>query len=181
MRYKPDMRRAASPREIGIGILGLALLAAGCGGNSGIGSGIAQYVGSWHYDESAGVLTCGEDKLNESPLGNKTFGAGVSADIVDLSESPVDSAIFCNLGFDVAGPVATAITDQTCALTGGVAVLSFGADDVWTFTMTGPNKAEEVAKMTLTVTQPGTNIGDPPSTTLCYFQLAAHLTKVSKD
>jgi hypothetical protein len=178
------MRHARSPRQIVIGILSVALLAgaaAGCGSNGGIGSGIAQFAGSWHYDEARGVLACGDDKLDESPLGNKTLAAGVSADLVDLSESPIDSAIFCNFGFDVAGPVASIVPDQTCKLTGGIAELSFGANDLWTITLNGPTKAEEMARVTLTVTQPGPNVGDPPQISLCSFELVAHLTKVSKD
>jgi len=178
------MRRARSLGEIGLAVLGLALGAVGCGGG-GLGGPTEQFAGSWRYGEGTGSLTCGQDSIDETPRGNKILATGVGVALVDLTESPLDSAIFCDLGFDVAGPIATARTDQTCSLTGGLDVLSFDIDqdppDLWTFTLNSPTTASEVARATLTVTQPSPNIGEAPAMYKCTFQMTAHLDRVSKD
>src|SRR4051794_27611855 len=119
LRYKPPMPRVCSLGQTGL--LGLALATAGCGGDGGISSEITQFLGTWHYDNAVGSLTCGMDKLDETPRGNKTFATGLGVDVVDVSESPIDPGTFCDFGFDAAGPVATAATKQSCALTGNLA------------------------------------------------------------
>jgi hypothetical protein len=180
------MHRALSLGQIGIAFLGLGLVAAGCGGGS-LNGPTEQFAGAWRYvtGQATGSLTCGMSVIDETPQGNKILATGVDGALVDLNASPIDSAIFCDFAFDVAGPVATAHTDQTCAQTGGQDVMSFDTTrdppDLWTFTLNSPTTAEEVARMTVTGTQPGLNIGDPPTTFHCDYQMTAHLQRVSKD
>jgi hypothetical protein len=160
----------------GLGCIALSGLGAGCGGST---DAVAQFTGAWHYDSATGVVTCASgDTIDEPPMGDKTFGAGVSVPLVDLSVSPLDSAIYCNFAFDVMGPYATAQAGQICALTGGDEL----SVDAWTFTLVnGPTTAQEKANATIHITTPGTNVGDPPILTTCSYVLSARLTKVSKD
>src|SRR4051812_6054351 len=113
------MRRASSLGQTVVAVLGLALFAAGCGGGS-LGGPTDQFAGSWRYvqGEASGSLTCGDSVIDETPRGNKIMATGVGVALVDLTSSPIDSGIYCDFGFDVAGPVATARTNQTCAQTG---------------------------------------------------------------
>jgi hypothetical protein len=121
---------------LGTCLLGLVLGAAGCGSDGTPAGPGAAFVGTWLYGQATGALTCDDGVIDETPGGNKTFATGVDdGTIVDLTRSVLDSAITCDFAFDVSGPVATARTDQTCAMTGGLDVLSFKAADAWTFTL----------------------------------------------
>jgi hypothetical protein len=156
---------------------------AGCGSDTSPAEG---FVGTWHYDLAQSTVTCGEDTLDQPPAPNKTFALGVATALVDLSPSPLDSAINCDLGFDVAGPVATVKAGQVCTLTGGDTVTVDHTNDntaspLWTFTLNSPTAAEELAMATIHFTLPGANVGDPPTETTCSYSLTAHLTRLSKD
>jgi hypothetical protein len=168
----------------------LALCAAGCGSGNLAGP-TEQFVGTWQYDgaQASGSLTCGISTIDETPRGNRVFATGVDAPLVDLTASDLDSAINCNFRFDVAGPVATARTDQTCALTGAKNIIAFNppdappkdASDAWTFTLLSATAAEENVRATLIVYQTPTQIGDPPTMAYCDYQMMARLVRVSKD
>jgi hypothetical protein len=174
---------------VGTCLLGLALATAGCGSEGTPAGPGAAFVGSWLYGQATGSLTCADGAIDETPGGNKELATGVEdGTVVDLSRSVLDSAINCDFAFDVKGPVATARTDQTCAMTGGLDVLSFKPasdtkpkDDAWTFTLLSPTTAEEVVQMTLTMTTPSPDIGGQPTSVDCLLEIAAHLRRVSKD
>jgi hypothetical protein len=172
------MRRTRSRLKLGLPTVAVALGAlAGCAAPPLESTN--QYLGTWHYDQAAGTLECPDgNKIDETPFGNQTLAPGIDAPLVDVTASPVDSDIFCNFGFDIAGPVATARVGQTCKLTGGLEILEV---DSWTFTLNSPTTAEEVAATTVHVTTPGTNVGDAPTTVDCTFGFTAHLAKVAKD
>jgi hypothetical protein len=156
-------------------LLGVAL--GGCGDSTSTDPADA-FVGTWHYDQSSGAITCpNSDPIDEAPIGNKTFGLGVSAPLVDLTPSPVDPATFCNTYFDISGAVATAHTDASCTITGGDIVTV----DSWTFSLTSPTTAEEKAATTLHITMPAVPPATTPTTSTCAFASMAVLTRVAKD
>lgn len=164
--------------------LTLGALAAGCGdsnGGNGSSTGPADaFVGTWYYNQVQSVLQCpGADPANQLPEPNKTFAHGASAALVDLSPSPLLPGVFCDFGFDVdsTGAVATARGGQTCALT---TLDSLSIDtttdgtSLWTFTLNSSTTAEEVVQATAHFQIAG-------QVESCYWKLAAHLTRVSKD
>ena len=157
----------------GLGVLGVA--ASGCGDSTVDPA--EQFVGAWSYDRSVGQLNCGGEPIDESPTGNKTFGLGVTAPLVDLTISPADDTTFCDTPFDVDGPVATARTTQSCTLLGGDTLTI----DHWTFSLTSATTAEEQAAATFHSTQPATITGTMPTPISCAFTSTATLTRVSKD
>jgi hypothetical protein len=157
----------------------LALLGAvalgGCGDTTDPAD---QFAGTWHYDQSSGAITCPlSDPIDEAPTGNKLFGLGVSAPLVDLSSSPVDPMTFCNTNFDISGVVATARTDAGCTITGGDLVTV----DSWTFSLTSATTAEEKAATTLHITTPAVAPATTPTTSTCAYKSMALLTRVAKD
>jgi hypothetical protein len=158
-------------------VLGVAL--GGCGDSASADPADA-FVGTWQYDQSTGAITCpGSDPIDEAPIGNKTFGLGVSAPLVDLTASPVDPATFCNTEFDISpsGAVATARTDASCTVTGGDTVTV----DAWTFSLTSATTAEEKAAATIHITLSAVAPATTPTTTTCAFTSMALLTRVAKD
>jgi hypothetical protein len=161
----------------------LALLGAvalgGCGGDATTVDPADAFVGTWHYDQSTGAITCPPPTgpIDEAPLGNMTFGVGVSAPLVDLTPSPVDPATFCNLNFDISGAVATARTDATCTITGGDTVTV----DSWTFSLTSATTAEEKASVSIHSTVAPIPPATTSTTTVCQYTSMALLTRVAKD
>jgi len=160
-----------------VALLGVGL--GGCGDTTSADPADA-FVGTWHYDQSTGAITCPlSDPIDEAPIGNKTFGLGVSAPLVDLTPSPVDPMTFCNTSFDISasGAVATARIDASCTITGGDTVTV----DKWTFSLTSPTTAEEVAATTLHITSPAVPPATTPTMSTCAFASMALLTRVAKD
>jgi hypothetical protein len=155
----------------------LAVALVGCGDSTSTDPADA-FVGTWHYDQSSGAITCpNSDPLDEAPIGNETFGFGVSAPLVDLTPTPVDLATFCNTYFDISGAVATARTDASCTITGGDIVTV----DSWTFSLTSATTAEEKAATTLHITLPAVAPATTPTTSTCAYTSMALLTRVAKD
>jgi hypothetical protein len=162
-------------------LLALAAVGAGCGdSNSGTTADPADaFAGTWLYNEVQSVVQCpGAALTNAPPDPNKTFAHGVSSALVDLSQSPLLSGVFCDFAFDVdsSGTTATARADQTCSLTSLDSVSidkSMGAS-LWTFTLTSATTAEEVVQATAHFQITG-------QVESCSWNLAAHLTRVSKD
>jgi hypothetical protein len=160
-----------------LALLGTVALG-GCGGDATTVDPADAFVGTWHYDQSTGAITCpNSDPVDEAPIGNKTFGVGVSAPLVDLTPSPVDPATFCNTDFDISGPVATARTDASCTITGGDIVTV----DAWTFSLTSATTAEETAATTLHITVAPIPPATTPTTNNCAYKSMALLTRVAKD
>jgi hypothetical protein len=157
----------------------LATLGAGCGG-SGSADPADAFVGTWLYGEAQSVLQCpGADPTNQLPEPNKTFAHGVAAPLVDLSPSPLLPGVFCDFYFyvDPTGTIATAQAGQTCALTSldSVSVdASQSGAALWTFSLTSASTAEEVVQATAHFQIAG-------KIESCSWNLAAHLTRVSKD
>lgn len=156
----------------------LAVVGAGLAGCGADASPADDFVGTWLYDyaQTKSTVQClNSDPLDQPPAPNKTFGRGVSAPLVDLSVSPLDSAVFCDFEFDVAGPVATIKAGQTCTLTGGDTLTI----DEWTFTqVNSPTTAEELVDGTIHLTLP-TPTG--PQEETCAWSLVAHLTRIAKE
>jgi hypothetical protein len=181
IRGTPDLAVAALRA---LAILGaLAGVGAGCGNGSSDPTTTADaaddFVGTWRYDQWSSVLQCpGSSATDQPPQPNKTFARGITSALVDLSPSPLLDGVFCDFGFDVAFPIATAQSNQTCAVTG---VDTFTIDQkagngppLWTFTLNSATTAEEIVQGTLHIQGTGT-------TETCSWNLAAHLTRVSKD
>lgn len=160
-------------------LVACAVALAGVGGCGGTAADPADaFVGTWQYDQSTGAINCPNSApIDETPIGNKTFGFGVSAPLVDLTPSPVDSMTICNTGFDISGPVATARTDVGCTITGGDVVTI----DSWTFSLTSATTAEEKAATTLHITMPAVAPATTPTTSTCAYTSMAVLTRVAKD
>jgi hypothetical protein len=164
---------------LGAALAAVATLAAGCGDTSPSGSPADDFVGTWFYNEVLeSVVQCpNADPLIEPPDPNKIFAHGTFAPLVDLSPSPILPGVFCDLGFSVSNGIATAVPDQTCALTAlDNFTIDVGADGapLWTVTLNGPTSATEVAQATVHFNQSG-------KASTCSWNLAAHLTRVSKD
>ena len=158
-----------------LALLGVVL--GGCGDTTTVDPADA-FVGTWHYDQSTGAIMCPlADPIDEAPIGNKTFGYGVEAPLVDLTASPVDPATFCNTYFDISGPVATARTDASCTITGGDIVTV----DSWTFSLTSATTAKEVVAESLHITTAPVPPATMPMTKVCAFNSMALLTRVAKD
>ncbi|HVU52840.1 MAG TPA: hypothetical protein VHL80_19295 [Polyangia bacterium] len=174
---------SAPARSAAVAAVALALsaLGAGCGDSNGGTSDPADaFVGTWSYNEVQSVLQCpNAAPVNQLPDPNKTFARGVSSALVDLSQSPLLSGVFCNFQFDIdgSGTVATARTGQTCALT---SLDSVSIDDttagtsLWTFTLNSATTAEEIVQATAHFQITGTIQS-------CSWNLLAHLTRVSKE
>ncbi len=171
--------RSALPTVAALGLM--AIVVASCGDSaSDPGQG---FVGTWHYDDGTGIVTCEDgNTINLPPTGNKTFAPGLTKGIVDVSISPLDSAVYCNLAYDIVGFVASARAGQVCYLTGGdtFTVTDADAQEYATFTLTSPTQAEELSLGNIHITQPGP-LGSPPVMTTCRYDLTGHLTKVAKD
>jgi hypothetical protein len=175
------MSRALPSVTGAIALVLLGTLAAGCGDSNGTTTGPADaFVGTWYYSQVQSVLQCpGADPTNQLPEPNKTFAHGASAALVDLSPSPLLPGVFCDFGFDVdsTGAVATARGGQTCALTSLDSLSIDKTTDgtsLWTFTLNSPTTAEEVIQATAHFQIAG-------QIESCSWNLAAHLTRVSKD
>jgi hypothetical protein len=159
---------------------------AGCGDGgtarnplTGGGTDVGAFLGTWHYDQASGAVTCaGGAPVDLPPSGNKQFATGTAADVVDVSLSPVDPTIFCDFGFDLDGDGFHAVmtANQVCTLTGGDQL----KPTTWRFTLLGPDKAEEVGGATINInfTDPATGV---PSVGVCQYSMMALLTRVAKD
>jgi len=138
------------------------------------------YVGTWHYEEVRSSIQCpGGDPFDQPPPPNKTFARGVDASLVDLSLSALDDLVFCNFGYDVAGPVATVKRGQTCVLTGGdTFTVDKATDDgppLWTFSLNSATTAEERGAATVLLSVLA------PMDTSCSWSFVGHLKRISKD
>lgn len=162
-------------------LLCTALAAAGCGegaaGNPVIGGApLEAFVGTWHYDQARGTIDCGGGPFELAPSGNQVFAAGVGSDLVDLSVSPLDGAINCNLGFAVQGTTAALDGQQTCTLTGGDLMQA----TKWRFTLLSAETAEEAGSANVDA-----NLVDPTtgaaSVVRCTYDMQALLTKVTRN
>jgi hypothetical protein len=172
---------------LGVALATLVPAGAGCGGgvsgSGGTGDGAgdpAPFVGTWLYTDVQSVLQCpNADPTNQLPEPNKTFAHGVSAALVDLSPSPLLPGVFCDFGFDVTqGAVATAQPNQICALTSldslTIDQAAGNGPPLWTFTLNSATTAEEIVQATAHF-----QVAGAPET--CSWNLAAHLTRISKD
>jgi hypothetical protein len=181
--------RARSPLATGpvktLGVLSklAALVATVATGLAGCGDdpiATDDFVGTWHYEEVKSSIQCPDgDPFDQPPLANKTFARGVDASLVDLSLSALDDLVFCNFGYDVAGPVATIKRGQTCVLTGGDTFTiddpTTGGPPLWTFTLNSATTAEELGSATIHLSVV------TPLDTACSWSFVGHLKRVSKD
>jgi hypothetical protein len=181
IRATPDSTVAALRA---LAVLGaLSALATGCSGGNGNTTTTADpaddFVGSWRYDQWTSVLQCPNSTPNiQPPTPNKTLALGVTSAIVDLSQSPLLEGVFCDFGFDVSFPVATLQPNQSCALT-NLDTLTIdqqpgNGPPLWTFTLDSATTAEEIVQGTVHLMATGM-----PQT--CSWNMAAHLTRISKD
>jgi hypothetical protein len=181
--------RSSVIRGLSGALVALAALAAGCGSSDGSGDGggssnsvtgsADDFAGTWLYTDVQSVLQCpGADPTNQLPQPNKTFARGVSAALVDLSPSPLLPGVFCDFGFDISGAVATAQPNQTCALTSldylTIDQAPMSGPPLWTFTLNSATTAEEILQATAHFQVTGKSES-------CSWNLAAHLTRISKD
>jgi hypothetical protein len=151
-------------------LVALALSAVGCGDSSPDDPAL-RFVGTWQYGQAQSAATCpGSEGLDTTPKGNEVLARGTMHDLADLTALSSNPKIFCDFGFDIKGPVASVAAGSACALLGSdlLTVKS------WTFSLTGPDQAEEVASADIAITIQGT-------TTICTYDLQAQLTRVSKD
>ena len=170
----PSARALDAVLKLGL-TLSLTAAVAGCGADA---SGADDFVGTWRYLDVSSMLQCtGADPQAQPPEPNKTFARGVSSALVDLSPSPLLSGVFCDFGFDVSGPKATAQPGQTCALT-ALDSLTINQPDMqapkWTFTLNSPTTAEELIDATAHFSISG-------AASTCSWSLTGHLQRVSKD
>jgi hypothetical protein len=178
LRYKPTM--SLRSLAAGAGLSALAMLA-GCGDS--VNDDAQRFLGVWHYDEASGVITCpGADPFNLPPEGNKTFAPSLTAGIVDVTVSPLDSSVFCNFAYDVKGLEAIARAGQTCGLTGGdsFSVSDAAVGEYAKLAIIGPTTLEELSIGTIHITEPSP-IGGAPTIRECRYDVIGHLTKVAKD
>ncbi len=170
------------PGALAVALSALAALGAGCGNDGGAATTATaadDFVGTWLYStDTQSVLQCDNGNTRDQPPNpNKRLAHGVSAALVDLSESPLFPGDFCDFAFDVSGPVATAQPNQTCALT-SLDSLTIDQPDgqppSWTFSLTSATTAEEVIKATA-------HFFTNNQSSSCSWTLAAHLTRISKD
>jgi hypothetical protein len=133
-----------------LGLLAVTATAAGCGGSS---NDLEQFVGTWMYTQSQGVLSCQGQTDQMGMLGNsKHWGMGISHDLVDLTPSLFDAGTQCFYQFDVKDKVATIQAAQTCNFSDGLGGLIEEDPSSWTFTLTGPTAAEETFMTTIATT-----------------------------
>jgi hypothetical protein len=170
----------------GASALALALVlvsAAGCdddstgSGASALTSPADDFVGTWLYGDFQSFLQCpGAEPASQPPQPNKTFARGTTSALVDLSPSPLLPGVFCDITFDVAGPVATAQPNQTCALTAldNLTIDQPMGTSLWTFTLNSATTAEEIVQATAHFQING-------QLSSCSWNMAAHLTRISKD
>jgi hypothetical protein len=164
---------------LGATLAAVATLAAGCGDSGTSGGPADEFVGTWYYNDVQSVLQCpNADPTNQLPEPNKTFAHGASAPLVDLSPSPLLPGIFCDFTFDVQNAVATAQPNQSCALTSldnlTIDQAPNNGPPLWTFTLNSATTAEEIVQATAHFLVAGQQ-------ETCAWNLAAHLTRVSKD
>jgi hypothetical protein len=167
-----------SAGALGAVVAALATVAAGCGDSGTSADPADDFVGTWLYNDFQSSEQCPGNMLNTPPNPNKTFAHGVSAALVDLSESPLLPGVFCDFTFDVNGPIATAHPGQTCALTPLDSVSidqpDPNAPPLWTFTLNSASTASEVVQATV-------HFDINNALTTCTWNMVAHLTRVSKD
>jgi hypothetical protein len=171
-----------SPVSVGALAIVLAAALAGCGssasGTPTVASPADDFVGTWLYGDVSSLVTCpNSTPLSQLPEPNKTFAHGATADLVDLSPSPLVQGSFCDFAFDVAGAVATARPMQTCALSPLDSLTidqPAGMAPAWTFTLNSPTTAEELITTTVHF-----SINGAP--TPCSWILQGHLTRLTKD
>ena len=146
--------RLGSAIVIGL-FLGLGAAMQGCGDD---GDDLSLFVGTWQYTQSAGAFTCtGSTPTDFTFSGRKIWGAGVTSDLVDLTDN-------CNYKFDVKGKVATIQAMQSCTFSDGSAEIPSS----WRFSLLSPTTAEEVTATSLDGTS-------------CSLNVSSQLTKLSKN
>jgi hypothetical protein len=134
-----------------LGLLAVTATAAGCGGS---GNDLDQFVGTWMYTQSQGVLSCQGQTDQMGMLGNSMqWGLGVSShDLVDLTPSLFDAGTQCFYQFDVRDKVATIVPAQTCNFSDGLGGLIEEDPSAWTFTLTSATTADEMFMTTIATT-----------------------------
>jgi hypothetical protein len=131
-------------------LLAVTATAAGCGGSS---NDLEQFVGTWMYTQSQGVLSCQGQTDQMGMLGNsKHWGMGISHDLVDLTPSLFDAGTQCFYQFDVKDKVATIQPAQTCNFSDGLGGLIEEDPSSWTFTLTSATTADEMFMTTIATT-----------------------------
>jgi hypothetical protein len=135
-------------------------------------------AGTWRYLDVSSVVQCPDSTpLSVPPDPNKVLVRGIDSALVDLSPSPLLAGVWCDIAFDVTGPVATAQPNQVCTLT---ALDSFTIDQpeggapLWTFTLNSATTAEELVTATIHYVLAG-------QPTTCSWSLVGHLKRISKD
>ena len=136
-------------------VVALATATLGCGDDGGS---LDQFVGTWEYTQSDGTFACtGLTPSSVGFSGRKIWGAGVSSDLVDLTDN-------CNYRFDVKNKDATIQPMQACTFTNGDKEIPTN----WRFSLLSSITAEEVTSTTL-------------DGTTCVFTVNSTLKKLSKD
>jgi hypothetical protein len=144
-----------------LGLVGLAGAALGCGGD---GDNLAEFVGTWTYNDSNVTFVCPGGTEMPFPLDLKAFHLGIKSDLVDLSS-------ICGYRFDVKDKVASIQQGQSCALLDNNGDPVTESPTSWTFTLNSATTAEE------TLTTAATFIDG----TVCTISGTSHLDKISKD
>jgi hypothetical protein len=156
---------------VGAGAVLLGLSFAGCGDSSPNDPAL-RFVGTWQYAAAKAEVTCpGGDPIDETPTGNKRIERGTMHDLVDVSPILIPP-IYCDFAFDIDGPEAKGVVNQGCALRGGDLLTL----KTWSFALTGPDQAEEVAQADASLT-----FLNQPAPVMCSYTSMAKLTRVSKD
>lgn len=128
-----------------LGFLTVSATAAGCGGD---GNDLAQFTGTWKYNQAMamGTLSCPGSPDQTGGLGaTKVLNQGSTSDLVDMTPALFDPTTQCFYTFDVKGKVATIRPGQMCSLTDGVGdPLVDETPTSWTFTLTSATTADEV-------------------------------------
>ena len=168
----------------GLGAIILAATSAaaiGCGGSDDAG----QFVGTWKVTQATAMVSCADGSGGTfTPSGNVEFARGATTALTMISPSELDSVSLCDFTFSVKGTEATMTSMQTCNIVGFStnAVTATFSPGTWTFSLTGPNSAEEIGTATMVlpaVDSTGTPTGQPTNCT--YTAHMATLTRVARN
>jgi hypothetical protein len=170
--------------RIGLGAIILSVAAAvGCGGSNDA----TQFVGTWKITQAMQSLVACADGSGGTftPAGNVEFALGTTTALVVISPSELDNISPCDFTFAVMGTTAMMTAGQTCNLIGfsQSGVQATFSPSTWSFSLTGPNNAEETgtATMVLPAIDMTTGMLTGQSTNCTYTGHQVALTRVAKD
>ena len=167
-----------------IGAIILSVVAvAGCGGSNDAD----QFVGTWKITQAMQSLVACADGTGGTftPAGNVEFALGTTTALVAISPSELDNISPCDFTFGVMGTTAMMTAGQTCNLIlfSQAGVKATFSPSTWSFSLTGPNNAEETGTATMVLPAIDMTTGMPSGqpTNCTYTGHQVGLTRIAKD